>query len=92
MREETGNGLHHRVDNGQRSSASLAEVSIRLPDDSDRIDRAWVLHAFFLLLHVWRLMDGSHLILIVVGTLTALSVVTSLGAMFALGRGKAYDK
>jgi hypothetical protein len=37
-------------------------------------------------------MDGSHILLIVVGILAALSAVTSLGAMFSLGRGKAYDK
>lgn len=37
-------------------------------------------------------MDGTHIILLVVGILTATSVVTSFGAMFVLGRGKAYDK
>lgn len=37
-------------------------------------------------------MDSTHVILLVVGILTVTSVVTSFGAMFTLGRGKAYDK
>ena len=37
-------------------------------------------------------MDSSHILLTVVGILTALSAITSVGAMFSLGRGKAYDK
>ena len=37
-------------------------------------------------------MDASHAMLLVVGILAALSAVSSIGALFTLGRGKAYDK
>ncbi|GGO58928.1 hypothetical protein GCM10010910_00660 [Microbacterium nanhaiense] len=86
------NGPLHRVDYGRRTRASLAEVPISLTDRSGRIDPRGRFRAFFLPFHVWRHMDGSHILLTVVGILAALSAVTSVGAMFALGRGKAYDK
>jgi hypothetical protein len=91
-REETGNSLLRRVDNGQRRAlpSPRSPSDYRIPPlESSRRGRPAPSSCLFL---VWRLMDGSHILLIVVGILAALSAVTSLGAMFSLGRGKAYDK